>query len=714
MVLICLFQIALILVLNAFGLPLLPGSPDEKELHKILSNEVTRTVTGEVASHEAKDGYQIIILKRAYLVRGGSAFSVGRVRVTDSSGRRFKAGYTLVAKGILKEAEGPRNPGNFDERLYLRTQDISCTMKAASIRVAARGIRPAAEWMLSARSRAKARILAVFPEDVSGVLCAMLIGDKSSLSDESRSLWQTGGITHMLCISGLHLTLLGMGLFRLLRKMKLPPLPAAALAGAVMLAYTIFTGMSVSTVRAFIMFLFSVSAAPLGRTNDLWTSLSLSAILILAENPWYLFYSGFLMSYGAVIICGLFRRRSKGTAALMLFLWMLPLTLSFTFEIPLLGIPVNLLAVPLLPVILALGIAGAILGPIFRPAALPAALLLQELQKALALVRKMPHSSIILGKPGPVRIFIYLICLGVLTFFHARWRRVKKRFLLLLLIPPLILTLAQRPRGHLKITFMDVGQGDGIAVNLPNGMNLLIDSGSSTINNVGSRRVLPCMKALGMQKIDYLFITHTDADHTSGAEEILGLISAGRTSLKIKTLVLPYMKNRSEALSALAGEARGLGISVLFVSAGDSFTLGECRMDILGPDPALHTGSVTDANSQCIVCALHYGAFDALFTGDVYGEAEENAVRRSGYSQFELLKVAHHGSKYSTGSDFLSAVQPSVAVISVGRGNTYGHPSHETLKRLRDSGADVCRTDESGAITVKTDGNRFTISKFVK
>ena len=734
--LLCLILCAALTALHLLGVPLTAEPADEARARQILSEaSVRREVTGTAVRSETQDGYCTLILKKSYLHWKSRTYSIGRVKITYKEGGHIPAGVRVRASGMLAEIEGPRNPGEFDAALYWRLQGIRFSMSGATVAVTGGTVNTPAETMICLRRNLSGHIRAVWPEDVADILCAMLTGDRSGLDGEVQTLWRTAGVTHMLCISGLHLTVLGMGLFELLRKMKVRTAPAGVLAMLVMAAYTVLTGASVSTCRAFFMFALGITAKMIGRTYDFWTALAVAAMLILLENPYYLFYSGFQMSFAAVLICGVFRKRSKGMVALMLYLWMLPLVLSVCYEIPVYSIAVNLIAVPLLPAILGTGILGtvgaylpgvcaaqgsaAVRGGFF-PAlehvlTLPATGLVRGLSFLLRRAGSLPFASLICGRPVPLRVAAYVMLLALWCALAKAWRADRRRIALFFFVPLLAALLCVRLPSRLTLSFVDVGQGDGIVIETPCGINCLIDSGSSTVKNVGQYRVLPYLKYRGIRKLDYIFVTHTDSDHTNGIEEILTMIASGQTSLRVGTVVMPYLSQRDDAYRRIGQLAEGAGARLLIVSEGDAFAFGGVKLAVMNPDPANEKQDL-DANGQCIVLALSYGEFDALFTGDVSGDGEANVMSRlrENGRTFEVLKVAHHGSKYSTPSELLRLVRPSVSVISAGAGNRYGHPSYETLGRLRACGTDIYDTISCGRILVETDGKTFRVERWLQ
>jgi competence protein ComEC len=284
----------------------------------------------------------------------------------------------------------------------------------------------------------------------------------------------------------------------------------------------------------------------------------------------------------------------------------------------------------------------------------------------------------------------------------------------------IILLVFPAHKSGLRVTLPDMGQGEAIIISTEEGSTILIDGGSLSKKKCGKYLLEPYLLYTGTDRIDYAIVTHPDEDHISGLMELL---SGHR--IDIKNLVLPDVfskagltaeeskkmgKKNYDELKELAHKA---GTRVLFIDEGDTITEGELKITCLFPAKGLHYVS---ANAYSTVLSLTYGEFDMLLTGDITSQGEDYILRRNLSSQkegYDILKVAHHGSKYSSKEDFLDIVKPEIALISCGKNNRYGHPHGEVLERLDDIGSEVLITYESGAITIKTDGKRMRVEEFI-
>ncbi|MEE1085596.1 MAG: ComEC/Rec2 family competence protein [Schaedlerella sp.] len=290
---------------------------------------------------------------------------------------------------------------------------------------------------------------------------------------------------------------------------------------------------------------------------------------------------------------------------------------------------------------------------------------------------------------------------------------VKKGMLSLLVILSNVIFVAAviNTRGNhneLKITMLDVGQGDGIHIRTPSGMQILIDGGSSDVSEVGKYRIEPYLESQGVTELDYVFISHGDLDHTSGIQEMLLNQKFG---IRIHTLILPSENVLDESLLEVGRFAEQYGTRVAAIGAGEKIIDGEMVITCIAPSES-YEGAIGNASSM--VLDLRYKGFDMLFTGDLENEGEDAVVKSGVLRDYDILKVGHHGSKNSTSEEFLEQVRPEVALISAGKENRYGHPSKETLERLKNIGCEVYSTQECGAIIINTDGEKLWTETWIE
>ena len=529
-----------------------------------------------------------------------------------------------------------------------------------------------------------------------------------------------------------------MGLFQTLKFAGLGNTGAGMLSLAVMIQYGLLTGGSVSAMRAVCMFLLSVGAKILGRSYDLLTALALSAILLLLDSPAYLYSSSFLLSFEAVVGLGavspylleITEAKKKLTKSLLssfsVQLATLPVMLVFFGEVSVAGILLNLFVLPTVGGVLIRGPISCTLGLFSLEAAVTAAMpgraLLFLYEQSCILAGKLPFCTWVGGLPEIWQSLIYYGCLMLALVAAVRITRKQKKqgkqktakgmfhkikahtavMLLFVILAAGILVLSWKDRSGLRITCLDVGQGDGIVLEMPEGGAFLMDCGSSNQKNTGQYQLLPYLKSRGITSLDGIMVSHTDTDHISGIRELLDFMAKGLSSVKAETLILPEWEDAGEEEYAdLLELAKQAGVNCIFAGEGDRLSFQDVEMRFLAP---LENASGADANEEGLVMELRYRAFRGLFTGDIGEETERELIKKGLLSDVDFLKVAHHGSRYSTCEEFLEIVKPELAVISCSDSNTYGHPSPETIERLEKSGARIAYTMESGAVTVRTDG----------
>lgn len=639
---------------------------------------------------------------------------------------------------------------------------------------------------------------------------AVLLGDKSGLDSEMKKLYQKNGIGHLLAISGLHMSLIGRSVYQFLRKRGSSFLFAGICSGGILLLYLVMVGPQVSSFRAVMMFLIWIGAEVTGRKYDLLTSLSFTATILCIYQPLYLTDRSFLLSFGAILGIALLKpcfewrnesekkegeesRKNKSLFYSKMFYskmfyskslfyikslfcgWLkvlaekisdglsvslavngmlLGIMLYFYYEIPPYSLLLNLMLVPLFPIVMLAGIMG--LFTVGLPLSLSnicfwcAGEMLQLYDQICEIFARIPGSRIVTGQPEKWWVMVYYVAVLVVwgicyvrrnrkqgkytgleedkfnqekeSKSESKRQRVNRKiaygFILGIMIG-FVLFCKGKSMDHsqLQVTMIDVGQGDSIFIKDREGIAYLVDGGSSSVTSVGSYRMEPFLLSQGIAQLDYVFATHGDEDHVNGIQELL----EGQTlGIKIRTLVLPPEEYVDEKLKDLAQTAAEHGTKVAVIRQGQR--VGRV-LTCLGPVGTSETDKnkmveVLEAgNEASTVLKLEDGVFRMLLTGDLEGNGEKQlteTLNKEQGSHFLILKAGHHGSKNSSSAEFLKAVSPRATLISAGKNNRYGHPHAETLERLREAGSKVWSTQECGAITLRSDGEKVRIEKYVK
>ncbi|WP_270443387.1 DNA internalization-related competence protein ComEC/Rec2 [Blautia intestinalis] len=717
--LVCLFLMLCLYVTDLVGISMINGNPLPVSVQKYISEHPKLTVSGEVQECQAEEYSLSVYLKQVCLTVGSEQIPIENIKVYLNKEEQIRIGMFLRVCGKLEEIPGPRNPGEFDSKQYYACRKIYYQMKEGEVCDKSIGYSYFGQFLQEIRQKAET-ILDEAAGAYAGIFQAMILGERGNLDAETKMQYQMAGIMHILAISGLHISFVGMGFFRLLKKAGAGNGVAGAVSAFLIYAYGIVTGGSVSAMRAVGMFLVLVGAGIAGRSYDLLSAMALSAIVLLLDAPAYLYNVSFLLSFGAVIgigaltpeICSLLnlKKRTAKSLAGSVIVWLitLPIALHAYGEVSLAGVILNLLVLPTSGIVLASGIfalpVGIFVIEIAKRVVFPGKCVLFLYEKLCEVVGWIPHSTWIAGSPQLWQCAVYYVMLGV-AFAGVKWGKKAASVALVIFA---VVFLGYHSRNGLAITCLDIGQGDCCVLKMPGGENFLIDGGSSNKKNTAVYQILPYLKNQGIAILDGIFVSHTDQDHISGIEELLELCAQKLATVRVKNLILPDWDTTGGEYEKLKMLAEQTGIRVQTVREGNLLKTKEAQIEILAPE---NGADGSDTNEDGMVMKVHFGKFRGLFTGDIGAETEKKLL--DSMEDVDFLKVAHHGSKYSTCQGFLDVVSPEIAVISCSAKNTYGHPSADTIKKLEDCGAQVEYTMKNGAITVRTDGEGIWLDRFI-
>ena len=658
-----------------------------------------------------------------------------------------KLGAWIAVAGEVSLFDTAVNPGGFDAALYYRTLGIS--FRLFDTRVLAKGTSYSVyhENLYRLRRYFESVYDTVLSEEDASVLKAMVLGEKSELNTESKQLFQRSGISHILAISGLHISLIGMLLYRVFNKLNMPRVFSVLFCIALMTVYGDMIGMSGSAYRAIFMFGMKLLADLLRRTYDMLTALSLAAVLLLLGQPLYLRQSGFLLSFGAVLGISLFselvcpdleRIKSKifrKTAAaisgsLSIFLVHFPIILCSYYEFPVYSFLLNLIVIPAMGIVLVMGLVclacgsvGGILFGVAKLAGLICHMLLAGFETASKISLKLPLAQWIVGRPDNWKIAVFYAAVLLLYFMYSYAKRASKskrasalnmqigmpywyRLTVVLLA---VSFLSFHGIYETCVTFLDVGQGDGIWIESISGKHYLIDGGSTSKSQIGQYTLLPFLKYMGTSEIDAVFLTHLDEDHISGIYELLEGYDrgSGASGIKIDRMIVAEAVIKDAPYEKLKKLCEDKGIPLLYAKAGDVIGDETLCFEVLHPDSDYVPES---RNAYSLVLRLTLNdkgtQFNAILTGDVEadGEAEVAAYLKENYGNdihADLYKAAHHGSKYSNTWALLEMVRPTLTIISCGEQNRYGHPHAEAVENFKKSGSQIAVTKDTGAVIVR-------------
>lgn len=697
---------------------------DFETVRQFAETQENIQVQGEIYQTEQKQSQFIYYLKDTRILAGNQWYSCGKVQVYSSKDS-YQIGNCIQAVGRYEAFQLPRNEGNFNEEQYYYSKKIMLRIRAFREKILDNRKDRYRMWLSKLRSEMEQVFLEYMPQRSAGIMANMTLGSKNLADQEVKALYQKAGISHVLAISGLHVSIFGMGLYRLLRRLYCPKTAACALSTGVVYSFGMLTGMELSTIRAVIMFFLMMTAGALGYTYDTVTALSVSALFQLWENPFALWYAGFLLSYtavlGAVVIAGLVQRKGekrgkrKGIekildtvyTSLCIQMASLPVLLYFYYEIAAYSVLINGCVLPFMGILLFLGAAGGISGLFqWKTTGLILKLptwILAGCEGLCSFFTGLPGSSVITGRPSLEKIILYYSLLGIVLYVVSR--RQKRRYFFVWTALAVFLCCGNYQK-RAEVDFLDVGQGDGIFLQSEKGNGVFIDGGSTDVGKVGTYRILPFLKCRGIKEIQLWFVSHADNDHISGLKEVL------ESGYIVRNLVFSDGIVKDEAWEELAELAENSGSKIYYLKAGGSITMDTITFTALYP---WEEGS--DRNQSSMVLFTEIDGMTGIFSGDL-GEAQERElVKNSTYQNYfaELVtfyKAAHHGSNTSNSQEILEMILPELTVVSCGKNNSYGHPGREAVKRMEEIGSKVFYTMENGQITIfRSDGKTY-IGKF--
>ncbi len=716
-----------------------------------ISSGMPLTVQGRVAGKQLKNNQYIYELTDCFVKeqKGTHLYHFSMQEPVSCNGILAYSDSDLVSIGEIVILNGTAelwktavNQGNFDAQAFYLARKTDFALKNVTL-LEKHGRKSAwREGLFALKLRLKEVYGAAMEPLACGVMTTMVTGDKTLLDEETKRLYQTAGLSHIMAISGLHISIIGMTLYRFLRNRGCTFGTAGMIASICLYGYGTMAGMGTSIERSAGMFGLLLLAQAAGRSYDSLNALGLMGLILLWRNPYLLWDAGFQFSFAAILgivwlggcisFADASHRKQKETlfASTAVQLATLPLVTWYYYEIPLYALPVNLLVLPLMGVILSCGVAGGALGLVWLRGG---SFVLCFSEKLLALVRwlcagaaTLPQSMVIVGRPKLWQVFCYYAGLVGVTFLIYRQKTAgiapaKQVRRLLCVSAALLFVLLFRPPKTFELSFLDVGQGDGIYLHSESGCDMFVDGGSTSEKQVGTYRMLPFLKYKGVKSIDVWFVSHTDEDHISGLRELL------EAGYAIDTLVFAETILQDEAYEVLVKLAEKNKTELLYVKAGDTLYLGDARISMLFPagtnDESLALAE--DKNANSLVFSYEENGFCGLFTGDTGAEQERAILKEreqlaadgkteNGRIGVDVYKAAHHGSKYSNSSELLERISPTISVISCAEKNRYGHPHAEAVARMKESGSEVFCTMDAGQITIKIREGKLLVEQFVE
>ncbi len=681
------------------------------------SGEGIVTETGETSSGNQKMKVRCTLEDTA-----GTRLSERDLYVLWMGEERFAIGDCVVFQGELVPFDRAAYPGGYDEALYLTMKGYDCKMYVEEMRKTGMDTSLAVTFS-KGRLRLHNILEQILPAEEGGIMKAMLTGEREDIPEEIQELYMKAGVTHILCISGLHISLLGFYveiLFsRILRCGR-----GTSTAATIILStfFLLFTGITPSAVRAVAMLYILLLGRYWFCLYDRRTAIAAAALLILLSEPLYLWHSGFQLSFITVLGISIGAERIEdsrgrerkwfdGIKETFIISWYasvcsFPIVAYHFYSVSLVGVLANLVIIPLSGLLLGFGILSALLGLFSIPAATFAAgsvyVILQIYERTCLLLTELPFAYILTGSPSLVTILLYYaLLLFVLYYGEKKWSWLGGTVLCTALWCSIFGNRMFWKEN--TIAFLDVGQGDAAVITTYDQKAYLIDGGGiygrEFGENTGAMVILPYLEYLGIDELEGAFLSHMDSDHMIGLLETLDALS-------VKGLYVsdyPIILEKDNKIFQEIVEKNSIPLYTVHNKESSVDGSWECIYPLKGI-----SFMEKDSNLSSMVLRYVYGGTRVLFTGDLPSLGEQLLLERGADFSAEIIKVSHHGAKGASTDGFLDMVSPEIAVISCGVNNLYGHPNEETLERLKRIHAQIYRTDREGSILVRLspDGSR--------
>ena len=639
-------------------------------------------------------------------------------------------GSKVYVSGRLSMFRKATNPGQFDSLAYYESLEYDGCITVSSIRLAHKPFWRLPEYLYRLKKRFVQAVREHCPLEY-GTINTLLFADKTNLNPERKSLFMQTGLSHFLVVSGLHISILGGIISSLVKRTKLRPFPRAAISSIFVILYGALTGFGISVIRAVVMYLIKQCAALTKRTYDSLSALSFITIIELSLHPSYIHNSGFVYSYAATLCISIFysalskqnntlimddtvalsfwekgKRSLRNNMLLPIFLYicLLPVNLWFSYTSfvgsSILNLILGLLTMPTLICSLSAFI-FAFIGFNF-PAGLFdffTALLLRFMDLLCKLFSGIDILTV-KGKPTFNRIVCFYILFALILIVAPRFmNRIAKLASILV-----ILTVLTTPFGFTAVfTMLDVGQGECMVLQYAPQKAIIIDMGSASMSKLPENIIYPFLNYSGIYDITDLFLSHADSDHTNGVCDFLSRQKENCVSVRRIFTNSVKANIEDENMRKIAEKGKDTDIPVYCLKTGDTIRKKTLHIQCLWPD--MNT-EIDNCNDSSLVVMLTCGNYRFLLLGDVSSEAEESILNTginsfvSSYDYTKVLKVPHHGSKYSASKMLTEAFNPDICFISAGKNNSYGHPHKETLDMYNSLGLRYYITASDGAIRI--------------
>lgn len=710
----------------------------------------------EINKSNYKSTYKVKVLS----VNGSDKFKNTYIILNVNKKKKINIQYgnKVIVKGEYKEPERARNYGGFNYKEYLKQLDVYGIVNASNVEILEGKFLSKVEYVIyDLKSNIKEHAKKYIDKEAYPIFMGLILGDTSNLNDDIKEQFKNANISHVLAISGMHISCIIIGCSIVLNKL-IGKRFSKIFTILVLVFYLLLTGFSASTIRAGIAGILVILGKVIHRKSDIWTSMAISILITLIYNPYLIQNVGLQFSYIGTIgiillnksISKLINKRKSKIKEILVVcisaqIAILPLSIFHFNTIGIYFLLTNLLLSLIIgpTVIISFVFLIIILIPIFNLVFLSNVIgfLINILIKIILLISNfsfLPFSKIYIKTPTIFTIVSFYMLVSTINLIYSvktkesvngtelrikylievvkyKFRKNKKRILLIIVISSIFVSLLKFViiKSDLNIHFVDVGQGDCCFIETPNKRTILIDGGGSETSgyDIGKNTLIPYILDRGYTKIDYIIISHFDTDHVGGILTVM-------EELEVGEVIISKQVEDSENYRRFKEIVKEKRIKVIIVGEGDNLQIEkDLYFDILWPNnEKLITENILNNNS--IVCKMNYKNFSMLFTGDIEETAEKEILKEYKNDlhilRSTILKVGHHGSKTSSTQVLLEVVKPKIALIGVGENNKFGHPNDDVLKRLKKIGSRIYRTDKMGEISIALDNKgRIRIEKIM-
>lgn len=674
-------------------------------------------IKGEVSKDLGDLESDSFYLKPHYL--GKNKVKYGKILLNSKKLKNLKHGDLIVLDLILLIPEKSLNPGGFSYFKYLKNKGVYLQGWQPENILVIKSKKGFKNFIIVIKKRLLKTINSLFTKNNAAFIKAILLGERENLSYHQEDLLRKAGASHLLAISGLHMGIIILSFSFVLFKIFPDKKSALYILTFFTIIYVFMVGAAVSIIRASLLALLFLWASEFNCEGDFLNIISLTLLINLIIDPLALFTVSLQLSYILVIslfyITPLLNKFMPGVLAVSLAaqLAALALTAYYFNEYSYIALFTNLWVIPaisiLLPFIFLIVLLSLINTNIFLTFAITIEFLLQHLFKGLEIMTLIQKKPLVIAKPPLLLIILYYLTLFLLPYLYQKriiYLNAKKYFIwqkadLIIFLLIFILLFTNPESGLLEINFIAVGQGDGVFIKFPDGTNLLLDTGppGSDGRNI-EYNIISFLNNYGISKIDYLMLSHFDADHVGGIEHLF-------TRKEIGTVMLPPFKEKSRYHKVIEENINN-NLKLIYLKEGMNLMISNCKLIILNPPKnKIHD----DRNENSIVFLLKHQQKNFLFTGDLSKEGEKRIINEHQLPEVDVLKAGHHGSNTSSSKELLNSIKPELVVISVGK-NNFGHPAAEVLARLEARSIDYLRTDNSGAVKIISNGQKTAVKTF--